>query len=261
MWARCWRVARIGAGAPQGRAFGRAPPDAAPADARVAFGAANLAPIVPNPRKIVCLGLNYLSHIEEMGRIPVEFPTLFAKYAVSLVGARDDIMLPPESQMVDWEVELGLVIGKRVRRARGAAAEAAIAGVTVVNDISMRDWQQRTLQFLQGKTWDRSTPAGPMLVTTDETGGANVDLELSCAVDDEVMQKHRTSDMKFSPVEIVEYLSTIMTLEPGDLIATGTPAGVGLGRTPPVFLKPGNVVRTAIEGIGELVNRCVADDA
>jgi acylpyruvate hydrolase len=227
--------------------------------ARVALASAEFAPLVPAPRKIICLGLNYRSHIEEMGREAPSHPTLFGKYARSLIGPRDPILLPPESEQVDWEVELAFVIGREVRRARGTEAGDAIAGFTVLNDISMRDWQMRTVQFLQGKTWERSTPVGPALVTPDEVpGGTAPDVVLMCEVDGQVMQQGRTNDLLFGPEEIVEYISAIVTLEPGDLIATGTPAGVGAGRTPPVFLRPGQVVRTAIEGIGELVNECVA---
>ena len=224
---------------------------------RVAFADADLAPVVPRPPKIVCLGMNYRSHVEEMGRDAPSHPTLFGKYARSLIGARDDIELPPESEQVDWEVELAFVIGRTVRRASGAQARDAIAGFTVLNDVSMRDWQFRTAQFLQGKTWDRSTPVGPVLVTPDElAGGTAPDLALRCEVDGEVMQEGRTSDLLFGPEELVEYISTIVTLEPGDLVATGTPGGVGFGRSPQVFLRPGQVVRTVIEGVGELVNRC-----
>jgi acylpyruvate hydrolase len=143
---------------------------------------------------------------------------------------------------------------------RAADAASVVAGLTVVNDVSMRDWQSRTLQFLQGKTWERSTPVGPWFVTLDELGALDVDLELRCDVDGETMQKGRTNDMVFAPSAIVEYCSTIMTLEPGDIIATGTPSGVGLGRKPPLFLRAGQMVRTSIEGIGELVNRCVAEN-
>ena len=158
---------------------------------------------------------------------------------------------------MDWEVELAFVIGRTVRRATGAQARDAIAGFTVLNDVSMRDWQFRTMQFLQGKTWDRSTPVGPVLVTPDELpGGTAPDLALRCEVDGEVMQEGRTSDLLFGPEELVAYISTIVTLDPTDLIATGTPSGVGFGRSPQVFLKPGHVVRTTIEHIGELVNRC-----
>ena len=226
----------------------------------IAFADADLAPVVPNPSKIVCLGLNYKSHIEEMGRELPSHPTLFAKYAVSLIGARDTIVLPPESQMVDWEVELAFVIGARARRVKREDAASVVAGFTVFNDISMRDWQMRTLQFLQGKTFERSTPVGPAVVTLDEVpGGLDADLAISCEVDGEQMQKARTTDLLFPPAELVEYISTIMTLEPGDIVATGTPAGVGVGRNPPVFLKPGQTVRTTIEGIGELVNGTAAE--
>jgi acylpyruvate hydrolase len=216
------------------------------------------APLVPAPRKIFCLGLNYRAHILEMGHELPDHPTVFAKFPISLVGAHDDVWLPRESDAVDWEAELGVVIGRTVRRASAEDARDAIAGYTVVNDVSMRDWQYRTQQWLQGKTWERSTPVGPWLVTPDEVDDA-ADLRVTCVVDGDVMQDGRTSDLLFDPVETIQYLSTICTLEPGDLISTGTPAGVGHGRKPPVYLRPGQVMTTAIEGIGELVNRCVLD--
>jgi len=236
------------------------PERAAAADGeRVAFDGADLAPLVVRPPKIVCLGMNYRSHVEEMGREAPSHPTLFGKYARSLIGARDAIELPPESEQVDWEVELAFVIGRTARRAKGSEARDAIAGFTVLNDVSMRDWQFRTMQFLQGKTWDRSTPVGPVLVTPDELpGGTTPDLALGCEVDGEPMQEGRSSDLLFGPEELVEYISTIVTLEPGDLVATGTPGGVGFGRSPQVFLRAGTLVRTWIEGIGELVNECAA---
>jgi acylpyruvate hydrolase len=218
-----------------------------------------LAPVVTGPDKIICLGLNYRSHIQEMGRELPAYPTMFSKFRRALVGPRDPIVLPPESDEPDWEVELGLLIGRPARRARGAEAEGAIAGYCVVNDVTMRDWQRRTTQYLQGKTFERTTPVGPVLVTPEEVDRAR-DLELTSSVDGELMQRGRTSDLLFSPVELVEYISTVITLLPGDLIATGTPAGVGAARTPPVFLRPGQVVRAAIEGIGELLNECVADE-
>ena len=221
---------------------------------------ADFAPVVPKPNKIICLGLNYKAHIEEMGRELPSHPTLFAKYALSLIGARDPIVLPPESQAVDWEVELAFVIGARARRVKAADAGKVVAGFTVFNDISMRDWQMRTLQFLQGKTFEKSTPVGPAVVTLDEfPQGIDADLAISCEVDGEQMQKARTSDLLFPPAALVEYISTIMTLEPGDIVATGTPNGVGAGRNPPVFLKSGQTVRTTIEGVGELLNQTVAE--
>lgn len=220
----------------------------------------DLAPLIPAPRKIICIGLNYASHINEMGRELPAHPTIFAKYARALIGARDPIVLPAVSDRLDWEVELAFVIGRPVRHADEAAARQSIAGYTILNDISARDWQFRTTQFLQGKTFEATTPLGPALVTSDEFG-PSVDLAVSCAVDGEVMQSGRTSDLIFPPVELVRYLSTIITLEPGDVIATGTPSGVGAGRTPEVYLRAGQTVRTSIEGLGELVNLCVSDEA
>src|ERR1019366_857477 len=218
----------------------------------------DLAPVVPHPPKIICLGLNYEPHIREMGHEPPDVPTLFAKYTEALIGPRDPIVLPRVSAEVDWEAELAFVIGAPVRHADAAAARAAIAGYTICNDVSMRDWQRRTQQWLQGKTFEHSTPIGPVLVTPDEVDDAR-DLALRCDVDGDLRQSARTSELVFDPVEIVRYVSTILTLVPGDLISTGTPGGVGAGMNPPVFLRPGQVVRTAIEGIGELRNRCVAE--
>ncbi|MBA2455917.1 MAG: fumarylacetoacetate hydrolase family protein [Nocardioidaceae bacterium] len=219
----------------------------------------DLGPLVPLPRKIICVGLNYASHIQEMGRELPAHPTIFAKYARALIGARDPIMLPAVSDKVDWEVELAVVVGQPVRRADEAAARDAIAGSTILNDVSVRDWQFRTNQFLQGKTFESTTPLGPTLVTTDEIDFAD-GLEVRCEVDGETMQTGNTSDLLFPPVELVRYLSTIFTLDPGDIIATGTPSGVGAGRTPEVYLRSGQTVRTTIEGLGELVNKCVKDE-
>ena len=226
--------------------------------APVPAAGADFAPVVPRPGKIICVGLNYRAHILETGRELPEYPTLFAKFADTLTGARDDLVLPSVSEKVDWEVELGVIIGRPVYRASVDEAEAGITGYTVVNDVSMRDWQRRTLQWLQGKMFERSTPTGPYLVTADEVGTAP-DLEVRCEVDDVVMQQSRTSDLLFGAAEIVAYASQAVTLRPGDLIATGTPGGVGNARKPPVYLRPGNVLRTWIEGLGECVNRCVAE--
>ena len=221
---------------------------------------ADFAPVVTQPGKIICVGLNYRAHILETGRELPEYPTLFAKFADTLLGPRDELVLPSVSERVDWEVELGVVIGSPVYRATPEEALAAIAGYTVINDVSMRDWQRRTLQWLQGKMFEHSTPAGPYLVTPDEVGHA-ADLEVRCEVDGAVMQQSRTSDLLFSPAEIVAYASQAITLKPGDLIATGTPGGVGNARKPPVYLQPGQVLRTWIEGLGECVNLCVAEKA
>ncbi|MFE7658603.1 fumarylacetoacetate hydrolase family protein, partial [Streptomyces bottropensis] len=221
--------------------------------------ALDLAPVVTTPAKIFCVGHNYRAHIAEMGREMPSYPALFGKFANVLLGARDDIVHPGETEQLDWEAELGFVIGSRLRRrATKEEAAAAIAGYTVVNDISMRDWQWRTPQWLQGKAWEASTPAGPWLVTGDEVDDA-ADLEIRLEVDGEVMQRSRTSDLLFTPADIAAYLSTFTTLEPGDLVLTGTPGGVGAARDPKLFLQPGQVVRTVIEGIGECVNTVVED--
>ncbi|MGD1012144.1 MAG: fumarylacetoacetate hydrolase family protein [Acidimicrobiales bacterium] len=226
----------------------------------LALAEAHFAPLVPHPEKIICVGLNYRAHILEMSRELPSHPTLFAKFASGLLGAYDDLVLPAVSKAVDWEVELGVVIGRTIRRATPAEARKAIAGYTVVNDVSMRDWQNRTTQYLQGKAFDSSTPVGPVLVTGDEIGEAS-DLEVRCEVNGTVMQRGRTSDLLFDPPTIVSYISQFATLVPGDLISTGTPEGVGSGRSPQVFLAPGQVLRTAVEGIGSCVNRCVEEIA
>ena len=217
------------------------------------------APPVPSPGKIICVGLNYRSHILEMGRELPAYPTLFAKFASSLLGANDDIVLPSVSDQVDWEAELGVVIGTALRRASPSQAAAAIAGYTIVNDVSMRDWQWRTSEWLQGKAFEASTPVGPWLVTPDEVDAGHLDLR--CDVDGESRQHANTSDLLFPPAEIAAYISQFTTLEPGDLIATGTPGGVGAGRDPKLFLASGQTLVTAIQGLGELRNACVEEPA
>ena len=220
---------------------------------RSPVASADWAPLVPSPDKIVCVGLNYRSHILEMGRELPDVPTIFAKYRSALVGAHDDIVLPAVSDAADWEAELAVVIGRRVRHVSVADAGDAIAGYSVLNDVSIRDWQNRTLQWLQGKTFESSTPLGPWLVTPDE---APMPHRITCEVDGEVLQDSTTGDLVFDPPTLVSFLSQIVTLEPGDVIATGTPGGVGLALTPPRFLRDGEVVVTRIEGVGELRNTC-----
>lgn len=218
------------------------------------------APLVPSPEKIICVGLNYRDHVLEMGNELPTHPTLFAKFAPALIGANDDIVLPPESQAVDWEVELTVVIGHPVRRADAETALAAVAGYTVLNDVSMRDFQNRTKQFLQGKTWESSTPLGPWLVTPDELPAADGSgLAVSTVLDGEKVQDSTTDQLVFGVAELVSYVSTIVTLRPGDIIATGTPGGVGHARKPPRYLGDGATVVTAIAGVGECRNACRAE--
>jgi acylpyruvate hydrolase len=197
-----------------------------------------------------------------MGRDLPEYPTLFAKFPDTLLGANDDLVKPAETDKWDWEAELTIVIGKQVRRARGEDAANAIAGFTVLNDLSARDYQFRTSEWLQGKIWDSSTPVGPYLVTPDELpGGTRPELKIELIVDGVTMQDDTTADLLFDPVALVEYISTIIRLNPGDIIATGTPGGVGNARKPPRFLVGGETVIARIEGLGETVNKVVKEIA
>ena len=186
-----------------------------------------------------------------MGHELPEHPTLFAKFREALIGAHDDIVLPPDSDSgrLGSRARAGDRHPRPPRQSPTEAADA-IAGFTVANDVSMRDWQYRTLEWLQGKTWEHATPVGPWLVTPDEVGGPNPDLAIGCEVDGVVRQASRTSELVFSPTDLVAYVSEFITLEPGDLLLTGTPAGVGHGMHPPTYLHPGQVLDTAIEHIG-----------
>jgi len=214
------------------------------------------APVVPRPDKVICLGLNYASHIREMGRDLLAHPTLFAKYPDALLGAHDQIVLPAASEKVDWEAELAVVLGAEVRHVDEAQAAAAIAGYAVLNDVTMRDWQYRTLQWLQGKTFEATTPFGPWLVTADEAGES---LDLTCSVNGEQVQTANTGDLVFGAAAAIAYVSTILTLRPGDVLALGTPGGVGHARKPERYLHDGDVLTTSIAGLGEARNTCVAE--
>ncbi|UKD57525.1 fumarylacetoacetate hydrolase family protein [Amycolatopsis sp. FU40] len=220
---------------------------------------ADLAPVVPRPSKVVCVGHNYTNHIKEMGRELPSHPTLFPKFADTLTGPADPIVKPAETDALDWEVELVVVVGKPVRRASEDEAVAAIAGFTVMNDVSVRDWQFRTIEWTQGKIWQSSTPVGPYVVTPDEVGGVRPALEVKTTVDGRVMQQDDTGTLLFDPVYLVQYISTIVQLNPGDLIATGTPAGVGHARDPKVYLTGGETVVTEVAGIGACVNQIVKE--
>jgi acylpyruvate hydrolase len=226
---------------------------------RLPLSEASLAPLVPHPNKIVCLGLNYATHIKEMGRATPAHPTLFAKYDGSLIGAHDDIHMPPVSDDLDWEAELGVVIGRGGRHIPREKALEHVAGYTVANDVTVRDWQHRTREFLSGKTFEATTPVGPTLVTPDELPPGASGLTISCGVDGHTMQQSNTADLLFDVADTIAYVSTIITLLPGDLILTGTPGGVGAGRDPKVFLRPGQELVTTVEGVGELRNTVVKD--
>ncbi|WP_166975208.1 fumarylacetoacetate hydrolase family protein [Brevibacterium atlanticum] len=211
--------------------------------------------LITRPGKVVCVGLNYRNHILEMGRDLPEYPTLFAKFAETLTGPTSDIPFAPEDPELDWEGELVVIVGETVRRADERKARAAIAGYSVANDISMRGWQFRTKEWLQGKMWEATTPLGPVMVTADEFDAESA--VLTTKVNGEVMQEHAISDLLFSSSQLVAYVSTMITLEPGDIILTGTPGGVGRARDPQVFLVPGDEVAVEISGIGEVRNTIV----
>jgi acylpyruvate hydrolase len=215
-----------------------------------------LAPVVPHPEKIFCAGLNYRRHAEEAGMEIPEFPTLFSKHWRALIGAADPLVLPVNSDRVDWEGELGVIVGRACRMIGAEEAATAIAGYTVINDISMRDWQRRTPQWHQGKNFEASTPVGPHLVTLDEVADPEA-LRLTTSLDGETVQDSSTADLIFSAPDLIAYISQFITLVPGDLVATGTPSGVGGARKPPVFLTSGQTLRTEIEGVGEIVTPVV----
>jgi acylpyruvate hydrolase len=208
---------------------------------------------VLSPAAVFCVGLNFRTHILEMGRELPKAPTLFAKLARSLTDPGAEIDLPPVSGEVDYEGELVVVVGKQGRDIHEASAHEHIAGYTLMNDVSMRDWQYRTLQWFAGKNFERSTPVGPWLVTPDELDLAGAELVLT--VNGEQRQRAALSDLVFDPARLLADISKITTLEPGDLIATGTPGGVGHGMDPPSYLRDGDVVEVAIDGIGTLRNR------
>ncbi|MFC7402084.1 fumarylacetoacetate hydrolase family protein [Citricoccus sp. GCM10030269] len=209
------------------------------------------ATLIPFPTKVFCIGLNYRNHILETGLELPEYPTVFTKFAQSLTGPTDPIEVPAEDHRLDWEGELCIVIGEPGRRIPEAEAAGHIAGYAVSNDVSVRGYQGRTTEWTQGKIWENSTPIGPWLVTPDEfPDGATI----TTRVNGEVMQEDSTGDLVFGPEQLVSYLSDMVTLLPGDLILTGTPAGVALGRRNDAgrrpWLKAGDVLETEIQGLG-----------
>ena len=217
-----------------------------------------LLPPIPNPHKIICLGLNYSDHAKESGAQVPKDPIIFSKYASALVGHEDAILLPPVSSEVDYEVELVVVVGKRGRPKSAEDGMNFVAGYTIGHDVSARDWQLKKegKQWMVGKTFDTFAPVGPVIVTPDELTDPH-HLPIRLRLNGQTMQDSNTSQMIFDVPSILAYLSQVFTLEPGDLIFTGTPPGVGFARKPPVFLKAGDVVEVEIEGIGVLRNPVV----
>jgi 2,4-diketo-3-deoxy-L-fuconate hydrolase len=208
------------------------------------------------PSKIICLGKNYAEHAKEGGFDKPDKPLIFCKTPNALNGPFDPIILPKSSGQIDWEVELVIIIGKEGKRIPKSEAWGYIAGFTIMNDVSGREAQFSDSQWFRGKSFDGFAPIGPYIVTPDEIGDVN-NLRLTAKVDDEIMQDGNTRDMIFDVCTIIEDISEDITLIPGDIISTGTPAGVGIFRDPPVVLKPGNVVECCIENIGAIVNKVI----
>ncbi|XP_008279791.1 fumarylacetoacetate hydrolase domain-containing protein 2A [Stegastes partitus] len=217
-----------------------------------------LLPPVSAPEKVVCVGMNYKDHcLEQNAPIPKE-PIIFSKFPSAITGPYDDIVLPTESQEVDWEVELAFVIGRRGKHIKEEDALSHVAGFTVANDVSARDWQMKRngRQWLLGKTFDSFCPLGPALVTTDAVRDPH-NLNIRCLVNGDAMQSSNTDQMIFKTAALVAWVSKFVTLTPGDVFLTGTPPGVGVFKKPPVFLKKGDVVECQIDQLGSIINKVV----
>ncbi|MFN8442994.1 MAG: fumarylacetoacetate hydrolase family protein [Caldilineaceae bacterium] len=214
-----------------------------------------LAPI-PNPGKILCIGLNYRDHAAESNSPLPPHPIVFAKYSNAVLAPGDPIVLPKNSQQPDYEAEFGVVIGKRARHVSEADALSYVGGYLPFHDVSARDYQMRTSQWSMGKTFDTFAPFGPALTTADEIPDPQT-LDIQLSINGEVLQKSNTKNLIFTVQQLIADLTSVMTLEPGDIIATGTPGGVGSARKPPRWLKAGDVVRIEIEKLGVLENPCV----
>lgn len=225
---------------------------------RVALAEQTLLAPVPRPRKFFAIGLNYADHAAETGQKLPEFPTVFNKQVTCVNRPGGDIHVPRASSAVDYEGEFAFVVGRRCRGVAAADAGSVIAGYTIVNDVSVRDWQRRSPTMILGKGWDTHGPMGPYLVTADEVRDPD-SLAIRTWVNGELRQDSNTRELVFDCPKLVETISTMCTLEPGDVVSTGTPAGVGLGYRPPKFLVPGDVVRIEIDGLGALENPVVAE--
>ncbi|WP_042347997.1 fumarylacetoacetate hydrolase family protein [Bacillus massiliigorillae] len=215
-------------------------------------------PVIPNPGKIICVGLNYHEHLKEVGREESEYPTIFFRVADSQIGHQANLVLPKESSMFDYEGEIAVIIGKGGRRIKEEDAFEYVAGYSCYNDGSIRDWQLRTDQWGPGKNFDGTGAFGPVMVTKDEISDGEV-LSIETRVNGEVMQKSTTEMLIFPIQKLVAFISTFTTLNPGDVIVTGTPGGVGLKRNPQVFLKDGDIVEVEVNKIGTLSNKVKAE--
>jgi 2-keto-4-pentenoate hydratase/2-oxohepta-3-ene-1,7-dioic acid hydratase in catechol pathway len=213
---------------------------------------------IPKPRKLLCVGLNYRDHAEETGSEIPNVPTIFNKFATAVIGPDDQIVLPKVSKSPDYEAEFAFVIGRGGRHIPEDNWREHVFGYTIVNDVSARDYQRATTQWLMGKTFDTFAPMGPWIVTADEIADPHA-LDISMTIGGEVLQRSNTRNLIFKIPDLISFLSSVFTLEPGDIVSTGTPAGVGAARKPPRFLRPGDECVVNISGIGELRNPVVAE--
>ena len=229
-----------------------------PGGERFEAGSVSLLAPIPRPPKLICIGLNYRDHAAE-GKNPIpDVPTIFAKFQTAITGHKHPIILPKSSTKSDYEAELAVVIGQGGRHIAEADWRKHVFGYTITNDVSARDFQSATSQWMIGKTFDTFAPIGPAIVTADEIEDPH-NLKISLSLNGEVMQDSNTSNLIFGVPRLISYLSSVFTLESGDIIATGTPAGVGFARKPPRWLRPGDECRIEIQGLGELVNPVVAE--
>jgi 2-keto-4-pentenoate hydratase/2-oxohepta-3-ene-1,7-dioic acid hydratase in catechol pathway len=233
--------------------------DDAPGGARVAAADLKLGAPIPRPPKIICIGLNYRDHAIESNLPIPETPTVFAKFPTAVIGPGAPIVLPKASTRPDYEAEMAVVIGKGGRHIPEANWREHVFGYTILNDVSARDFQMATSQWTIGKTFDTFAPIGPAIVSADEIEDPH-NLAISLELSGEIMQQSNTSNLIFKVPQLIAHLSSVFTLEPGDIIATGTPSGVGFARTPPRYLKAGDEVRVRVEGLGELYNPVVSEE-
>jgi len=225
---------------------------------RIPIAEAEFVPVIPHPGRIICVGINFMPHILEMGREPPEYPWLFVRWPDSQVGHRQPLVKPFASEKYDFEGELAVIIGKPARHVRAADALNYVAGYSCFMDGSVRDWQNHGSQFTPGKNFKSSGSFGPWLVTTDEIADPAT-LNLETRLNGQLMQKASLADLCFDVPALIEYCSTFTELQPGDVISTGTPGGVGFARKPPVWLQAGDTIEVAIDGIGVLQNPIVAE--
>jgi acylpyruvate hydrolase len=218
---------------------------------------ATLLPVVPDPNKIICIGRNYAAHAAEGGAKPLDYPDIFMRAATSMVAHNQPIVRPKCSDKLDYEAELVFIVGQATRHATEENALDAIAGYSMFNEGSVRDYQRKATQWTPGKNFDKTGAFGPALVTADTLPAAMASQRIQTRLNGQTMQDANTDDLIFPVRKLVAILSEIMTLEPGDVVVTGTPAGVGYPRNPPVFMKPGDLVEVEVEGLGVLVNTIV----